>query len=156
MAMAYLSLGANLGNRRKQLITAAAIIAERAGDILALSDFYETASWGYTSEHPFLNIAIKLETPLFPSELLTTIQQIERELGRTPKEKEGSYEDRPIDIDILLYDNLIQKTPELEIPHPLMHLRSFVLLPLAEIAPMVIHPVLNCPITKLLEKLKST
>ncbi|MDR0844227.1 MAG: 2-amino-4-hydroxy-6-hydroxymethyldihydropteridine diphosphokinase, partial [Tannerella sp.] len=78
----YLSLGSNLGNRRKQLITASALLAERAGDILSLSGYYETAPWGFSSEHPFLNAALKLETTLAPPELLSVTQQIERELGR--------------------------------------------------------------------------
>lgn len=155
MPAAYLSLGSNLGNRRKQLITATAIIAERAGDILALSGFYETDPWGYKSDHPFLNIAIKLETALLPLDLLSVTQEVEQEMGRTPKKEGKSYEDRLIDIDILLYDQLIQETPTLVLPHPLMHLRLFVLQPLAEIAPTIIHPILNCSITTLLEKLKS-
>lgn len=149
MAIVYLSLGSNLGNRRKQLITATAIIAERAGDILALSGFYESPPWGYESTHPFLNIAVKVETAFSPAELLAETQQIEKELGRLPKKSNTQYEDRSIDIDILLYNNIIQETPELTLPHPLMHTRAFVLYPLSEIAPKLIHPVLHRSITEL-------
>jgi 2-amino-4-hydroxy-6-hydroxymethyldihydropteridine diphosphokinase len=149
MAMTYLGLGANLGNKRKQLITAAALLAERAGDILALSGFYETEPWGYDSPHPFLNMAVQLETGLTPLELLSVTQQIERELGRTRKMDGLSYHDRPIDIDILLYDNVTGEFHGLILPHPRMHQRLFVLQPLAEIAPGLLHPVLNRTIAEL-------
>ncbi|MDR3262549.1 MAG: 2-amino-4-hydroxy-6-hydroxymethyldihydropteridine diphosphokinase [Tannerella sp.] len=150
MAMTYLSLGSNLGNKRRQLITAAALLAERAGDILALSGFYKTEPWGYDSPHAFLNAAVRLETALTPLELLSVTQQIERELGRTPKSDGASYQDRLADIDILLYDDVIREFPGLVLPHPRMHLRRFVLQPLAEIAPALRHPVLNRTITELL------
>ena len=87
MAIAYLSLGTNLGNKRRNLITAAALLAERVGDILALSGFYETEPWGFDSENTFLNAALKLRTSLSPSALLTVTQAIEKELGRTVKVK---------------------------------------------------------------------
>ncbi len=142
MAISYLGLGSNLGNRRKQLITAMALLAERAGDILAFSAFHETEAWGFVSENRFLNAAVKLQTGLPPLALLHTTQQIERELGRTQK-SDGTYHDRPIDIDILLYDDLIFEAPELVLPHPLMHERKFVMEPLAEIAPLTVHPLLK-------------
>jgi 2-amino-4-hydroxy-6-hydroxymethyldihydropteridine diphosphokinase len=148
--IAYLSLGSNLGNRQQQLITASALLAERAGDILALSGFYETAPWGFESEHAFLNAALKLETALTPSELLSVTQQIERELGRPSRKEKTSYQDRTIDIDILLYDTIIQENPELILPHPLMHRRRFILEPLVEIAPLLYHPALNRTMTELL------
>lgn len=153
MATVYLSIGSNLGNRRTLLIRATTLLAERAGDILALSGFYETEPWGYDSTHAFLNMAVHLETSLLPLELLTITQQIERDLGRTPKKEKNTYEDRPIDIDILLYDDLILDNPQLTIPHPFMHQRMFVLQPLAEIAPHIIHPVRMHSITKLLDTL---
>lgn len=153
MPTVYLSLGSNLGNRQAQLTTAITLLTERAGRISALSGFYETEPWGYNSTHPFLNMAVHLETSLSPLELLTITQQIEYELGRTLKKEKNSYEDRPIDIDILLYDNIISDNPELVIPHPLMHQRLFVLQPLAEIAPNVIHPVLKRSIIELLNEL---
>lgn len=149
MATSYLGLGTNIGNKRKNLITAAALLAERAGDILALSSFYESSPWGFHTENMFLNAALKLVTDLSPEELLLTTEAIEREMGRTEKSN-GSYHDRIIDIDILLYDDITLRTASLTIPHPLMHLRQFVLLPLAEIAPDAVHPILKTPVSGLL------
>nr|WP_129732030.1 2-amino-4-hydroxy-6-hydroxymethyldihydropteridine diphosphokinase [Parabacteroides goldsteinii] len=149
MAIAYLALGTNIGNKRRNMITAAALLAERVGDVLALSGFYETEPWGFQSDNTFLNAALQLETSLSPLELLKATQQIELEMGRTQKSN-GAYHDRIIDIDILLYDNLILQTPELTLPHPLMHERLFVMEPLAEIAPNVIHPVFKKPVISLM------
>ena len=147
---AYLGIGSNLGNRLQQLNVAITRLAEIAGNILAISDFYETTSWGYESPNQFLNAAIQIETSLSPHELLSTIQQIEHEMGRMSKSQDLQYTDRPIDIDILMYDNLILQTPDLVLPHPLMHERLFVLQPLSEIAPNLIHPVLK----KMIEELR--
>lgn len=149
MAIAYLALGTNIGNKRRNMITAAALLAERVGDVLALSGFYETEPWGFQSENTFLNAALQLETSLSPLELLKATQEIEIEMGRTQKSN-GAYHDRIIDIDILLYDDLVLQTPELTLPHPLMHERLFVMEPLAEIAPNVIHPVFKKPVISLL------
>lgn len=152
MAIVYLGLGTNIGHRRRNLITAAALLAEKAGDVLALSGFYETEPWGFESDHIFLNAAVRLGTSLSPVELLRVTQEIEKELGRTEK-SDGAYRDRIIDIDILLYDDRILEMPGLTIPHPLMHERKFVIDPLAEIAPAVMHPVLRERMTDLKKRL---
>ncbi|WP_288735943.1 2-amino-4-hydroxy-6-hydroxymethyldihydropteridine diphosphokinase [uncultured Parabacteroides sp.] len=149
MAIAYLALGTNIGNKRRNMITAAVLLAERVGDVLALSGFYETEPWGFQSENTFLNAALQLDTSLSPLELLKATQEIEIEMGRTQKSN-GAYHDRIIDIDILLYEDLVLQTPELTLPHPLMHERLFVMEPLAEIAPNVIHPVFKKPVISLL------
>lgn len=152
MAIAYLGLGTNVGNKRRNMITAAALLAERVGDILALSGFYETEPWGFESENFFLNAAVKLKTSFSPLEVLQITQQIEKELGRTEKSN-GVYHDRIIDIDILLYEDEVLQIPKLTLPHPLMHERKFVMDPLAEIAPFVVHPVLKERIIDLKERL---
>lgn len=140
MATVYLGLGTNLGNKEANLRTAIHKLQERIGKQVSLSSFYETAPWGFESDHSFLNAAIGLETSLSPIEILHITQEIEKELGRTKKSVNGSYSDRLIDIDILLYDTLVLQTPELTIPHPLMTERDFVMKPLIEIAGNVIHP----------------
>lgn len=142
MALVYLGLGTNIGNKRKNMVTAAALLAERAGDVLSLSSFYETEPWGFASENTFLNAALELETDCSPMELLRLTQQIEREMGRTQK-SDSSYHDRIIDIDILLYGNEVVHHEDLVVPHPLMQQRLFVMQPLAEIAPSLVHPVLQ-------------
>ena len=140
MATVYLGLGTNLGDKEANLRTAIYKLQERIGKQVSLSSFYETAPWGFESDHSFLNAAIGLETSLSPIEILHITQEIEKELGRTKKSVNGSYSDRLIDIDILLYDTLVLQTPELTIPHPLMTDRDFVMNPLIEIAGNVIHP----------------
>ena len=149
----YIGLGSNLGNRRRNLITAAALLAERAGDVVSLSSFYETEPWGFASENKFLNAALALETSLSPLALLHLTQAIERELGRTEKSRGASYHDRVIDIDLLLYGGGVFRSDELEIPHPLLHERRFVLEPLREIAPFLRHPLFQKNIEELYQDL---
>ena len=154
MPVLYIGLGSNLGDKRGNIKKALALISERVGVILALSDFYETEPWGYDSTEQYINVTVKVETKLLPEELLFLSQKIEQETGRNKKTSCGEYHDRVIDIDILLYDNQILQTPDLSIPHPLMHLRQFVLQPLSEIAPDIVHPVLNKTIEELLRLLR--
>lgn len=135
MATLYLSLGTNLGDRQKNLSLALELIGREVGTVLSASDIIETEPWGFDSSNRFLNMAVKVETHLQPFEVLHTTQEIERKLGRTHKTAAGEYHDRPIDIDILLYDDLVMNTTELTIPHPLMHERQFVMKPLLQIAP---------------------
>ena len=97
------------------------------------SAFYETAPWGFTSAHRFVNAAVCVETTLTPREVLQATQAIERSMGRLKKSVDGAYEDRVIDIDILLYDDVHIAEPDLKIPHPLMEQRDFVMIPLREI-----------------------
>lgn len=152
MAKAYIGLGTNIGNKRRNLITAAALLAERAGDVLSISSFYDTEPWGFESDNTFLNAALLLETELEPLQLLSLTQEIEKEMGRTQK-SDGAYHDRIIDLDILLYDLCVINEAALVVPHPLMHKRQFVMEPLAEIAPMLVHPVLNKTMLELAEEI---
>jgi len=121
---------------------AAALLAERVGEILALSHLHETQPWGFDSPNTFLNAALIIETPLKPFELLEAIKAIENEMGRKEKTT-NSYKDRIIDIDILIYEDAVFQSEELTLPHPLMHKRNFVIVPLAEIAPTLVHPTLK-------------
>ncbi len=130
---AYLSLGTNLGDKEQNLLSAISEIRRRIGPVKAQSAFLATRPWGFESPHTFLNAAIRIETALSPLDLLHQTQQIERDMGRKHKSVNGQYHDRIIDIDILLYDDLHIATPELTIPHPHMHERDFVLIPLKEI-----------------------
>ena len=145
MAKVYLGLGTNLGDKEQNLRGAVQKIEEQVGNVVSLSAFYVTAPWGFASENSFLNAAACVETELSPLEVL---QMIERELGRTKKSVNGIYSDRLIDIDLLLYEDLVLSVTsasgaELTLPHPLMAERDFVMKPLAEIAPDILHPVLG-------------
>ena len=135
MATLYLSLGTNLGDRQKNLTSAMALIGREIGTVVSVSDVIETDPWGFDSANRFLNMATKVQTDLQPLEVLHATQKIEKELGRSHKTVDREYHDRLIDIDILMYDNLVMNTPELTIPHPLMHERDFVMKPLLQIAP---------------------
>ena len=133
MPTTYLSLGSNLGDRRQLLHTAINEIAERVGRVEAISSCIETEPVGFDSVHLFLNMAVRVMTELNPYELLKVLKQLERDLGRTRKSHDGVHYDRTIDIDILLYDNLEVNSEELQIPHPRMWERDFVMRPLKEI-----------------------
>lgn len=133
MPTTYLSLGSNLGDRRQLLHTAINEIAERVGRVEAISSCIETEPVGFDSVHLFLNMAVRVTTELNPYELLKVLKQLERDLGRTRKSHDGVHYDRTIDIDILLYDNLEVNSEELQIPHPRMWDRDFVMRPLKEI-----------------------
>ncbi|MBR5707140.1 MAG: 2-amino-4-hydroxy-6-hydroxymethyldihydropteridine diphosphokinase [Bacteroidaceae bacterium] len=135
MATLYLSLGTNVGDRTGNISRAMELIGHEVGTVVSASDIIETEPWGFESSNRFLNMVAKVETPLQPLEVLHATQGIERKLGRNHKTVNREYHDRLIDIDILLYDDLVMNTPELTIPHPLMHQRSFVMEPLAQIAP---------------------
>lgn len=156
MTTVYLGLGTNIGNRKENLTRAIEALSLALGPCTAQSSFIETAPWGFDSDNPFLNCAVAFETELTPLLLLDTTEKVERELGRTTKSNSGVYHDRIIDIDILLYGSAIVETPRLTIPHPLMHLRDFVLEPLAEIAPHAIHPKTGKSIEQLKTELGSS
>lgn len=144
----YLLLGSNLGNRKSLLADAIGAIDQRIGVVFAKSSWYETAAWGNEDQPSFLNIAVGLKTALEPLQVLTEALAIEQELGRVRHEKWGS---RLIDIDIILFGDLVVDLgPTLQIPHPQMQYRKFVLEPLAEIAGTAIHPVFQQQVSEIL------
>lgn len=133
MHQVYLSLGTNLGNRKRNIREAIEKIEELVGEVIRQSALYETKPWGFSSPNDFINACVKVSTSLAPRQVLEATQRIEQELGRTLKSVNGEYHDRIIDIDILLYDDLHINEPDLHIPHPLMEQRDFVMVPLKEI-----------------------
>lgn len=131
--LVYLSLGSNIGNRRRLLNDAIDLLDKRVGRVVRRSSFCETEPWGFDSPNMFLNACVCCETEAQPRQVLEQTQQIERELGRTGKSVDGKYHDRVIDIDILIYGDRHVDEPDLKIPHPLMRKRDFVMKPLKEI-----------------------
>ena len=129
----FLGLGSNLGERQANIERAIELISERVGEVIRRSSLIETEPWGFESENKFLNGVILCETTLTPRQVLRKTQKIERDMGRKKKTSSLQYSDRPIDIDILLYDDLTVDEPDLKIPHPRMQEREFVMIPLKEI-----------------------
>ncbi len=141
MAIVFLGIGTNLGDKASNLERAILAIALDVGKVMRQSAFHESKPWGFDSDNSFLNAVLQVDTPLLPVDLLGRTQRIEAEMGRSAKTESG-YSDRIIDVDILFYDNLILNLPALKIPHPLVVERDFVMIPMVEIAPNFIHPVL--------------
>jgi 2-amino-4-hydroxy-6-hydroxymethyldihydropteridine diphosphokinase len=148
MNKAYLLTGGNMGDRKNNLATARELLSQHCGNIIIASALYETAAWGNTDQPAFLNQALEIETSLNARQLIRRILKLEKTMGRIREEKYGP---RIIDIDILLFNNEKHNYHFLKLPHPEMQNRRFALLPLAEIAPEIVHPVLNKTISQLLK-----
>ncbi len=146
MSTAFLALGTNLGDRIANLRAALDALAPDVR-VVARSHVYETPAWGYEDQPAFLNMVLRAETKLPPTELLSRLKQLETELGRKPSFRWGP---RIIDIDILFYDDQVLDAPDLAIPHPRLHERAFVLVPLADVAPDLKHLVLGKTIRQLM------
>lgn len=152
MSIAYIGLGSNIGDKTSNLKKAIDELGRVSGNkVLAASSFYKTEPVGEVEQDWFINAAVKIETGLPPRELLKTLLDIERNLGRVREIKWGP---RIIDLDILIYDDLVMEEEGLTIPHPCLHERGFVLTPLAEIAPAYVHPWLKKSVSDLLRLLK--
>ena len=153
MAIVYIGIGTNLGNREKNCRKALEGLEEIGIRVTKRSSLYETDPWGVKDQPPFINMAVETETALLPADLLEKLKAIETTMGR---EKTYRWGPRVIDLDILFYDDLVVDTGSLKIPHPRLHERAFVLEPLSEIAPEFIHPVMGRSIKELLGGGKSS
>lgn len=154
MPTVYVNIGSNIGNRRSMLERAVACIMERWGEV-RLSTIVESEPWGYESDNMFLNIGVAFEAPAdeTPLQIHRALQAMQSSIASGPhRTASGGYADRSIDIDLIAIDNLMIDTPELTLPHPRMHLRRFVLEPMAQLAPGWVHPILRLTAEQMLTK----
>ena len=138
-----IAFGSNLGDREEYILAAYRLLEEELGVLIKKSSFIETSPWGFESENSFINSVAVFETKKTPFEALEICNKIEKELGRQRNPLHKGYQNRTIDIDILFYEDIVINTPNLKIPHPLIQERDFVLTPLKEILPNLIHPILK-------------
>ncbi|HTZ19092.1 MAG TPA: 2-amino-4-hydroxy-6-hydroxymethyldihydropteridine diphosphokinase [Dissulfurispiraceae bacterium] len=150
MAVVFLGIGSNLGNKKANCLTAIDKLLAGGSEVVKISSPYDSKPWGVTDQPDFVNMAVEARTTMSPRELLDALKKIETDMGREPGQRWGP---RLIDLDLLLYDDLIIQSDDLVVPHPLLHERDFVLMPLSEIAPDLVHPVIGKKIVELKEKL---
>lgn len=155
MSRVFLSIGSNLGDRLSNIQQAVATLSMSDKiKIVKTSSFYETEPWGNKNQEWFINAALAIDTDYSPDELLKYCQNIEVQLGRIRKENE-KWSQRAIDIDILMYDDLVISSKNLIVPHPFMHLRAFVLVPMLEVKSDLVHPVFKKTISELYDELSN-
>ncbi len=153
---AYVNIGSNIGDRHAHIERAVTAISGIADGAVRRSDPIESEPWGYASEHPYINLGIAFETSLPPAELHAALQTIQRDIDPAPhRQPDGTYADRRIDIDLIAVDDIVIDTPELTLPHPRMHKRQFVLLPMVQLAPGWNHPIYGVTPARLLARLNN-
>ena len=157
MPTAYLNIGSNKGNSLALIEQAVALIEHLCNTSVRCSGVVKSAPWGYESENPYTNLGVAIDTDLNAHALLDALQAIEQKVSPTPhRDSQGNYIDREIDIDIVAIDAMVIDTPRLTLPHPRMHLREFVLLPMHELAPEWQHPLLGLTAMQMLEQLRQS
>jgi len=156
MSRAIILLGGNLGDVRETFRQAKALLSAKGHSISAASSLYSTPPWGFESEHPFLNQALIVNTDAKPARFLAEVLETERQLGRERSAGAEGYSSRPVDIDILFWNDEVIREKDLEIPHPRMHLRKFALVPLVELLPDMVHPVFKITVSELLRSCPDT
>ena len=149
----FVLLGSNLGDREHIVNQACKMIGERCGKIVAESSLYESEPWGFQSEHWFLNQVVEVQTQLSPDEMMRQLLEIEKELGRDRSTPHEGYVSRPMDLDILYWgEDLLVESQHVIVPHPRLHQRRFTLLPLCDIAPDYVHPIMKKTNLQLLDE----
>ena len=150
MSIAYINIGSNMGNRKALIEQAVAHIELLCNATSNRAPLIESEPWGFESQHPFLNLGIAIETDIAPEELITQLLNIEKSIcSASHRDENGDYIDRMIDIDLIAVDDLVINTPQLQLPHPRMHLRDFVLTPMMHLSPCWLHPILKLTISQL-------
>jgi 2-amino-4-hydroxy-6-hydroxymethyldihydropteridine diphosphokinase len=152
MHIAFIGIGSNLGDREENCLQAIECLAREGVALKKRSSLYETEPWGVKDQPGFINLVVEIETERDPRRLLQLLKFIEKEMGREDTFRWGP---RVIDLDILLYDDVILRDEDIQIPHPLMHLRDFVLKPMNEISPGLVHPLLKKSVNDLLAEVVS-
>ncbi|TVQ93539.1 MAG: 2-amino-4-hydroxy-6-hydroxymethyldihydropteridine diphosphokinase [Bacteroidetes bacterium] len=147
--LVYLLLGGNQGNVKESFAQTLLLIEEFVGNVVDHSPIYKTEPWGFQCDNPFLNQVIMVNTDLDPGQLLKMVLMIEEKMGRKRESSAGKYSSRPIDIDILFYNDFIIESEDLIVPHPRLHRRNFALIPLNDLSPELCHPLLKKTVAEL-------
>ena len=154
MSIAYINIGSNMGNRKALIEQAVAHIELLCGAKAKCAPLIESEPWGFDSPHSFLNLGISIDINIVPEELITQLLNIEKSIClASHRDENGNYIDRMIDIDLIAVDDIVIDTPTLQLPHPRMHLRDFVLTPMIHLNPSWVHPILNKNVSQLLNEL---